>query len=484
MASIIAEIFGSFPGHHHRTSATSLSSAVAATPTADGVDRISALPNDLLREIVSRLPVRDAARTAVLASRWRGLWRSTPLVLRDDDLFPASQDDSETARAAASARIGRVLADHPGHFAMVHLTRSAFASREAELAEWAGLLVDKGVRDLVLYDDIDPTAPVPRVRLPADILRCASLRRLFLGTWTFPDIAGAHVFPELKELGLCSTDTGDHDLDHMLACSPKLETLSIVFTVMPGCVRIRSKSLQCMLFLMSSAKEIAVLDAPRLQRLIMHEAWKHFGWDATIVVKIGRAPELSVLGYLVPAAHQLRIGNVVINAETRESPSSILPSVKILGLRVNFSVFKDVNMMPSFLRCFPNVETLHIQSAFAGEATGSHLAEFWLEARPIECLRCHTKKIVIHEFRGNQGEFEFLQFIANNRAEKMDSVLLLWNEEKHSSLSEDGVVEIKRRLDHTLMAARCIVLLQGPKAEKYFDVPRLSDLSVQDPFSM
>jgi hypothetical protein len=39
----------------------------------------------------------------------------------------------------------------------------------------------------------------------------------------------------------------------------------------------------------------------------------------------------------------------------------MVPGVKILALRVNLGVPKEVNMLASFLRCFPNVETLHIQ---------------------------------------------------------------------------------------------------------------------------
>jgi len=42
------------------------------------------------------------------------------------------------------------------------------------------------------------------------------------------------------------------------------------------------------------------------------------------------------------------------------SPSAMVPTVKILALEVGFQVHNEVKMMPCFLKCFPNVETLHV----------------------------------------------------------------------------------------------------------------------------
>jgi hypothetical protein len=48
-------------------------------------DRIGALPDDILRFVLSFLPSLESVCTCVLARRWRNLWKSVPTVIIYDE---------------------------------------------------------------------------------------------------------------------------------------------------------------------------------------------------------------------------------------------------------------------------------------------------------------------------------------------------------------------------------------------------------------
>ncbi|RCV26042.1 hypothetical protein SETIT_5G213600v2 [Setaria italica] len=453
---------------------------LSASDDHDGEDRISALPDELLRDVVSRLPIKDAARTAVLSPRWRRVWRSTPLVLYDAHLFP---DSSEDARVAT---IHRILAGHPSPLRTVHLVYCFFGIHERELDEWSRFLAAGGVQDLVFICQ-PPPVDTP---LPADILRCTQLRRLYLGFFQFPDTRdlpdGAGVFPYLREFVILNTCIEDRDLGHMLASSPELETLALVVSYgQPKLVRLRGKKLKCVLFWISMADELAVVDAPSLERLIMWHTCPPSRFDESddeprMRVRIACAPELEVLGYLELGVHELQIEHTVIKADTKVSPSSMVPSVKILALRVDFSVSTEVQMLASVLRCFPNIETLHVESALADEPTGKHYSEFFEKLSPIECVQNNIKKMVLHKFQGVINEMAFVKFITQ-RANKLQKLTLV--------LPDEALVQVGQNLLRALAVPQCAskactIFLVGPIVERGWNFHRASDLSIDDPFRL
>ncbi|KAL6215667.1 hypothetical protein ACLB2K_015095 [Fragaria x ananassa] len=60
------------------------------------IDRISALPDELVRQILGRMPTLDSVRTSVLSKRWNKLWTSVPnLDFNDLRDFPNDNADND-----------------------------------------------------------------------------------------------------------------------------------------------------------------------------------------------------------------------------------------------------------------------------------------------------------------------------------------------------------------------------------------------------
>ncbi|KQK01421.1 F-box/FBD/LRR-repeat protein At4g00160 isoform X2 [Brachypodium distachyon] len=450
--------------------------AAGAAAGCGGKDRISALPDDIIWEIISDLPVTEAARSTALASRWRNIWPSTPLVLDDADL-------PEPTRIATVARI---LSGHPGPFRDVSLVNCRFGPQDQDhAAEWLRLLSAKGTRNLVLFNQ--PSQPP--LRLPDDFIRCSSLKVLVLCSWTFPGEHLPGIFPNLRKLGLSWVSMTDQHFDHLLAACPFLEFLYFLHDRTLQRIHLRSQSLRFFLIGLSvMAEEVAVVDAPLLQRLCFDDL-RCVGGRQYMRVRVARAPNLRELGYLDTGVHNLQIGDTVIKPNANyamASPSTVVPGVKILAVKVNFGIFGQVKMLVSFLRCFPEVDTLHIESVLhdpsvaADEPTTEHHANFWQKISPVECLRSRVKKMVFHKFRWDRNEFEFLKFIARDVRE-LQSLLVLPDEETISSMDKvNEMIDKSECPRFRAWASRVFLVLPG--VQKVLDYVKAFDITVDDPF--
>ncbi|CAL4948914.1 unnamed protein product [Urochloa decumbens] len=475
-------------------SAAASLSADSSFPDGGSGDRLSTLPSAILRDIVSRLPAKDAARTAVLSSRWRPLWRSAPLALVDAHLVQsagggdsAPSAGSGSGSVSVAAAVSRVLEAHRGPFRCVHLTRTSMGAHRAELALWLDLLASKGVEEFVFVNRPWPLD----FPLPATIFSLASVKRLYLGAWKFPNTSAlprGTAFPHLLALGLGCVAMEDRDYDFILARSPVLQTLLIYTSKRHVNLRIISRRLRCVQLCMSIVHDVSVVDGPCLQRLLLWEASEpspRAGSKKICTrIKFGHAPKLRSVGYLVPGVHVLEVGNTIIKVDTKASPRTILPSVRILALKVHFEVRNEAKMIPSFLKCFPNIETLHIKSEKSYEPAGKLNQKFWQEASGIECVQSHIRDMVFHEYSGERSQLAFLKFILEN-AQMLREMVVVFVQGMLSS-GDNAAAKLMKDLSSVKEASKnCrVVILESSisRGGTSWNCQVASNLDVADPF--
>ncbi|TVU51150.1 hypothetical protein EJB05_02558, partial [Eragrostis curvula] len=354
-----------------------LASAVAAHTSADSVDQISGLPDEILKYVFSRLPASPSVFTDPAHTLRKRM-------TRDEFVSRAVIIDASSALAA-----------HPGPFHCFYLTSvtwSRIASHEAEIARWLQLLATKGVEELVFINRQWPFD----LPLPAALFRCTALTHLHLGLWKFPDTAVLPCtagFPHLRELVL-SVLMEDEDLAFMLNRSPVLEFLTIIASQSVLRLRLVSRSL-----------------------------------------RIGNAPNLHMLGYWQPDRAELGITNNIIQGERKHHR----PKCPDLGFRGGIELHNEVQMVPCFLKYFPNVESLYVYSSNSEKATDKPNLKFWQEAGHIACVQSHLKKLVFQEFRGMKSELLILKFIAE-KAQALEKMVITLASEYFSSRIDANVM--------------------------------------------
>uniref|UniRef100_A0ACD5V9W8 Uncharacterized protein n=1 Tax=Avena sativa TaxID=4498 RepID=A0ACD5V9W8_AVESA len=179
-------------------------------------------------------------------------------------------------------------------------------------------------------------------------------------------------------------------------------------------LRVNSRSIRVVMEWRCSFGEVTIDDAPCLERLLFDSVGDRRP------IKIDHAPRLEVLGFLDLQLHTLQIGGIVIKAGETVRPCAMLPSVKILAVKVRFGNNMEAKMMPALLRCFPCLETLHIKSIRSRSPDDDAAAadeddmDFWKSLPSCDCLEYHLKTLVQHGYQGHKHEAGFICYIFRN----------------------------------------------------------------------
>lgn len=307
-------------------------------------DRISDLPDSVLVYILSLLPIDAAARSSVLASRWRRLFRST---LLDFKAFIPRRDVINA--------VNSILAAHPT--ARVRSFRTGWlhfpGDEDPSVEGWLRELASRGVQELYL------SFRERRQRIPVSLFACASLTRLHASSCTFPDATEAAApLARLTEIDLFAVAISEESLNSLLSQCTALERLRMCSMSKCRRVHVRSPSLKT-LSSGSDFDELFIEDAPNLECVLGN--YMYLGSPDGVHLKVAHAPKLQFLGYLGISFHEIEIGESTFTEEGFHV-KTLMPSLKTLAVEVSYTSELYIDWFMQLLKLFPCLETLYIKS--------------------------------------------------------------------------------------------------------------------------
>ncbi|KAJ3699967.1 hypothetical protein LUZ61_003672 [Rhynchospora tenuis] len=380
-------------------------------------DLINTLPDCLIQSILSLLPLKDAARASLVSTRWHRLWTSAPLCIDDSSLH---RQPYALALGSVNVWCRRavidVISNHQGPIRSCRLTRFDHPLFHVTVGGLLKILNDKHIQELSLsFSNLHAKTGY---LLPSTFFSCNTLLKLNLYFCCLPKIVSLPIFPKIKEVVLTFVSINDSFITLFLS-SPSLEKLHLYKCSGYQCIVISSPNLMELVVkdqarLFGHVKEVTVEHAPNLKSLVLSET-------ATMgtFLKIKHAPKLTLLGFICLDLVNLQIDDSTFKRESRSSdivlcgPRTVLPSVKSLAVRVNFSDEKQLLLMSSILHCFPFLETLDVKLVNRMTANEINMESLWVEEGPFSFLN-HLKQVTLKGFSEHRAVVTFANFLILN----------------------------------------------------------------------
>ncbi|WCJ40869.1 F-box/RNI-like/FBD-like domains-containing protein [Euphorbia peplus] len=377
-------------------------------------DLISKLPDEILVQILSRLPTKEAVATTILSKRWEYLWTSTSNLDFSDDFLCGYQDeiDRKLKSSVFKNYVNRAIFYHGR--STLQKCRMMFHTKYFSdcIYTLVCALITSNIEELRI---IDHSLTVQQ--LPWRLFTCKSLVVLKIHGPFVLDLPTYVCFPSLKVLNLAYVLLVDDASTHRLFSScPVLEDLTIVQH--NDCVRVLNifipslKKLAVSSFLRDCRIEIntpcleylqyLVLFGHSFMNLLSSLIWAEF--DGNINVNLLSA--ISQVESLVLKKNTMRQLSLI------DWDSSLLKFSKLKRMELHVGWNFDWKWLLNFLKCTPNLQVLVFPSGLVKlRRNGFKRFDWhWPEFVP-ECLSLNVKTIEVCNFVGFEEELYFMKYL-------------------------------------------------------------------------
>lgn len=185
-------------------------------------DFISDLPQSIIENILTRLPIRDAVRTSILSTKWRYKWSTLTQLVFDENCVTPSNDRAPVEKSLVKF-ITHALFLHQGPIHKFQLSTARLQCCP-DIDQWLLFLSRNDIRELVLE-----LGEGEWFRVPSCLFNCKKLTRLELFRCEFDPPPTFTGFSYLRSLNLHQVLVAPEVIESLISSCPLLESLSLSY---------------------------------------------------------------------------------------------------------------------------------------------------------------------------------------------------------------------------------------------------------------
>ncbi|KAJ8564707.1 hypothetical protein K7X08_001167 [Anisodus acutangulus] len=371
----------------------------------DNEDRFSALPNNLIDDILMLLPVHDAARTSILSKKWRYIWAMLPNLVLDKQFCNKLTVESQYV---LKETIDKILLQHLGDMVKILLDVSRInLCSYADIDRWIGCVTRNCVKELTLGVPYHST-----YELPSHVFSCPTLKSLELHFCLFKPPNSFIGFQNLINLYMNKITFVSTTSEFVVINVPRLVNLTLI----------RCKGTQYLNFVVSSPLKYLAIRYRRynggLSCFTNCKDLKKLYLIAANPIPTKRSKLENLLSSL-PIIEALTLDYFVLERLSAGTVQKGLPftlnCLWHLWLGVCFVERGLTSYALELIKSSPNLSKLEILVSSTTTTTTSDNAEAVLEYlnsptcldRPLHNL----KDVSLHQFKGSKAEMFFVKLL-------------------------------------------------------------------------
>ncbi|XVF73675.1 hypothetical protein PTKIN_Ptkin13bG0001800 [Pterospermum kingtungense] len=190
--------------------------------TEAGLDKISNLPGNVIDQILSYLPIRDAVRSSVLSRKWRYKWATIPNLVFEDQYLNASSQDQTFIENKLVNIIDHVLLLHKGPIHKFKLSHRDLLG-VTDIDRWILFISRSSIKEFILE-----IWKGQLYKPPSCLFDCQNLIHLELFNCLLKPPLAFKGFKNLKSLDLQHITIVQDVFENLISSCPLLEKLTLM----------------------------------------------------------------------------------------------------------------------------------------------------------------------------------------------------------------------------------------------------------------